>query len=36
MDHVIKRGEYADTGVPHYWIVDLDPTSCGFNSGERT
>jgi Uma2 family endonuclease len=23
-DHVIKRGEYADAGVPHYWIVDLD------------
>lgn len=24
MDHVIKRGEYADAGIPHYWIVDLD------------
>ncbi|MGH3978972.1 MAG: Uma2 family endonuclease [Pseudonocardiaceae bacterium] len=23
-DHVAKRGEYADAGVPHYWIVDLD------------
>lgn len=23
-DHVIKRGEYADAGVPHYWIVELD------------
>jgi Uma2 family endonuclease len=23
-DHVIKRGEYADAGVPHYWLVDLD------------
>jgi Uma2 family endonuclease len=23
-DHVIKRSEYADAGVPHYWIVDLD------------
>ncbi len=23
-DHVIKRGEYADAGIPHYWIVDLD------------
>jgi len=22
-DHVIKRGEYADAGIPHYWIVDL-------------
>jgi Uma2 family endonuclease len=25
MDHVIKRGEYADAKIPHYWIVDLDP-----------
>ncbi len=24
MDHVIKRGEYADADIPHYWIVDLD------------
>ncbi|MFD1151512.1 Uma2 family endonuclease [Saccharothrix hoggarensis] len=24
-DRVIKRGEYADAGIPHYWIVDLDP-----------
>jgi Uma2 family endonuclease len=23
-DHVIKRGEYADAGIPHYWSVDLD------------
>lgn len=23
-DHVIKRVEYADAGIPHYWIVDLD------------
>lgn len=23
-DHVIKRGEYADAGIPHYWIVDID------------
>lgn len=22
-DHVTKRGEYADAGIPHYWIVDL-------------
>jgi Uma2 family endonuclease len=28
LDHVIKRGEYADAGIPHYWIIDLDqPTS---------
>ena len=24
MDNIIKRGEYADAGIPHYWIVDLD------------
>jgi Uma2 family endonuclease len=24
MDRVIKRGEYADAGIPHYWIVDID------------
>lgn len=23
-DGVIKMGEYADAGVPHYWIVDID------------
>lgn len=23
-DHVAKRDEYADAGIPHYWIVDLD------------
>lgn len=23
-DHVIKRSEYADAGIPHYWIIDLD------------
>lgn len=25
MDNVVKRGEYANAGIPHYWIVDLDP-----------
>jgi Uma2 family endonuclease len=24
MDNVIKRGEYADAGIGHYWIIDLD------------
>jgi Uma2 family endonuclease len=24
-DHVLKRSEYADAGIPHYWIVDIDP-----------
>jgi Uma2 family endonuclease len=24
MDYKIKRVEYADAGIPHYWIVDLD------------
>ena len=23
-DHVAKRSEYADAGIPHYWIMDLD------------
>ncbi|MBF6211471.1 Uma2 family endonuclease [Nocardia puris] len=22
MDYVIKRAEYADAGIPHYWIID--------------
>ena len=27
-DTVIKRGEYADAGITHYWIIDLErPTS---------
>jgi Uma2 family endonuclease len=24
-DHDHKRGEYADAGIPHYWIVDIEP-----------
>ena len=24
LDNVGKRHEYADAGIPHYWIVDLD------------
>lgn len=23
IDHLTKRGEYADAGIPHYWIIDL-------------
>lgn len=23
-DRLIKRGEYADAGIPHYWIIDPD------------
>ena len=27
-DHVHKRGEYADAGIPHYWILDIsEPVS---------
>lgn len=22
---IVKRSEYADAGIPHYWIVDLEP-----------
>jgi Uma2 family endonuclease len=24
-DHVLKRSEYADAGIPHYWMVDIEP-----------
>jgi len=24
MDNITKRGEYADAGIPHYWIIDTD------------
>ncbi len=24
VDLVMMRSEYADAGIPHYWIVDLD------------
>ncbi len=24
LDRVTKRHEYADAGIPHYWILDLD------------
>jgi Uma2 family endonuclease len=23
-DRVTKRGDYADAGIPHYWIVDIE------------
>lgn len=27
-DNLVKRGEYADAGIPAYWIIDIDhPTS---------
>lgn len=22
-DYITKRGEYADAGIPHYWIIDI-------------
>ena len=25
IDHVHKRSEYADAGIPHYWIVGIAP-----------
>jgi Uma2 family endonuclease len=25
-DYVIKRAEYADAGIPHYWVIDLEGT----------
>ncbi|TNC24425.1 Uma2 family endonuclease [Amycolatopsis alkalitolerans] len=25
MDTVVKHGEYADSGIRYYWIVDLEP-----------
>lgn len=24
-DFVVKHAEYADAGIPHYWILDLEP-----------
>jgi Uma2 family endonuclease len=24
IDHVDKRRDYADAGIPHYWIIDID------------
>lgn len=24
IDHVYKRNDYADAGIPNYWIIDLD------------
>lgn len=25
IDHVAKRSEYADAGIGHYWIIDIEP-----------
>ena len=25
VDRHLKAFEYADAGIPHYWLVDLDP-----------
>jgi len=24
IDYVVKHGEYADAGIPHYWVIDLE------------
>lgn len=38
-DTVIKRAEYADAGIGHYWIIDLDDgpnlTACHLDGGSR-
>jgi Uma2 family endonuclease len=23
LDNIVKRDEYADAGIPHYWVIDL-------------
>jgi Uma2 family endonuclease len=36
-DRTIKHGEYADAGIPHYWIVEIDPQPtliAGHRAGE--
>ncbi|WP_433659649.1 Uma2 family endonuclease [Nocardia sp. CA-128927] len=25
MDYLTKRAEYAEAGIPHYWVIDLSP-----------
>lgn len=27
IDRVLKFSEYAEAGIPHYWIIDLDPST---------
>lgn len=27
IDPVLKFSEYAEAGIPHYWIIDLDPST---------
>ncbi len=29
IDHVDKRRDYTDAGVPHYWTFDLGSTAAG-------
>jgi Uma2 family endonuclease len=24
MDYLVKRAEYADAGIPYYWVVDVE------------
>jgi Uma2 family endonuclease len=35
-DYVIKRAEYADAGIPHYWIADLASNAVSLRACRKT